>query len=112
MSDSIADKAMFAFLASCVGNFVRWPQCSHVSLRGDQGGGRLSESFFKVMAINPVDRTVFRIVVTKDREWRVRVTQISNHVLLDESVVDQDTIVNAVNLFAELAGMRERENRD
>lgn len=112
MSDSAVDRAVFAFLASCVGEFVGWPQCSHVSLRGDQGGGRLSESFFKAWARNPVDRTVFRIVVTKDREWRVRVTQISNHILLDESVVDRDTIVNAVNLFMGLAGMREGEGRD
>lgn len=109
MSDATVDKATFAFLASCVGDFVKWPQCQHVSLRGDKGGGRLSESFFKAWAMNPVDRTVFKITVTKGHEWRVRVIQLSNHVLLDEPVVDRDAIVNAMNHFMELTGMREDE---
>jgi hypothetical protein len=57
--------------------------------------------------MNPVDRTVFRIVVTKDDEWRVRVIQLSNHVLSDERDADQGMIVHAVNNFMELAGMVE-----
>lgn len=109
MSESTVDKAVFAFLASCVGDFVKWPQCQHVSLRGDQGGGRLSEVFFKAWAVNPADRTVFKITVTKGRDWRVRVVQLSNHVLLDERDADRDIIVHAVNRFKELAGMREGE---
>lgn len=107
MSDSTVDKAVFAFLASCVGDFVKWPQCQHVSLRGDQGGGRLSGVFFKAWAMNPDDRTVFRIIVTKDEVWRVRVVQLSNHVRLDGVDVDRDLIVHAVNCFVELAGMAE-----
>ena len=107
MSDSAIDKAVFAFLASCVGDFIRWPQCSHVSLRGGKGGDRLSEVLFKAAARNPNDRTVFRIVVTKDERWRVRVIQLSNHVILDESGADRGIIVYAVNRFAELAGVRE-----
>lgn len=107
MSDATVDKAVFAFLASCVGDFARWPQCSVVVLQGHNGAGRLSTVLFKVVARNPVDRTVFRIVVTKGERWRVRVIQISNHVLLDERDADRGAIVNAVNRFTELAGMVE-----
>lgn len=107
MSDSSIDKAVFAFLASCVGDFARWPQCQHVGLRGDQDGGRFSGVLFKAMAMNPVDRTVFRIIVTKDGVWRVRVIQLSNHIRLDGVDVDRDLIVHAVNRFRELAGMAE-----
>lgn len=112
MSDSTVDKAVFAFLASCVGDFAQWPQCSIIALRGRNEGGRLFGVLFKATARNPHDRTVFRIVVTKDERWRVRLIQLSNHVLLDECVTDRGTIVNAVNLFMELAGMREGESRD
>jgi hypothetical protein len=112
MSDSAVDKAVFAFLASCVGDFAQWPQCSIVALRGNNEGARLFDVLFKATARNPDDRTVFRIVITKDEIWRVRVIQLSNHVLLDESGADRGTIVNAVNRFAELAGMREGESRD
>lgn len=112
MSDSAADGATFAFLASCVGDFARWPQCSIVALHGNNEGGRLFGVLFKATARNPVDRTVFRIVVTKDGEWRVRVIQLSNHVILDERAADRGTIVGAVNRFMELAGMREDEDRD
>lgn len=107
MSDSAVDRAVFAFLASCVGDFAQWPQCSSVALSGNNEGGRLSMVLFKAMARNPVDRTVFRIVITKGESWRVRVIQISNHVLLDERDADRDTIVHAVNRFMELAGMVE-----
>ena len=107
MSDSSIDKAVFAFLASCVGDFAQWPQCASVSLQGFNGDGRLSGILFKAMARNPVDRTVFRIVATKGETWRVRVIQISNHVLLDGRDADRDFIVHAVSRFAELAGMRE-----
>lgn len=107
MSDSAVDKATFAFLASCVGDFARWPQCSVIALHGNNEGGRFFGVLFKATARNPVDRTVFRIVVTKDDVWRVRVIQLSNHVLLDGVDADRDTIVNAMNHFAELAGMRE-----
>lgn len=107
MSDFAVDKATFAFLASCVGDFARWPQCSTVVLQGHNDGGRLSMVLFKVMARNLVDRSVFRIVVTNNGDWRVRVIQVSNHVLLDENGAERDTIVNAVNRFAELAGMVE-----
>ena len=107
MSDSAVDKAVFAFLANCAGEFVEWPQCSFVALQGPNDGGRLSMVLFKAMARNPDDRTVFRIVVTKDEMWRVRVIQVSNHVLLDERDADRSTIVNAVNRFMELAGMVE-----
>ena len=112
MSDSSIDKAVFAFLASCVGDFAQWPQCSIVALRGHNEGGHLSEVFFKAMAMNPVDRTVFRIIVTKDDVWRVRVVQLSNHVILDERNADRATIVSAVNRFTELAGVREDGDRD
>ena len=107
MSDSTTDKAMFAFLASCVGDFSQWPQCSIIALHGNNEGGRLFGVLFKATARNPVDRTVFRIVVTKDDEWRVRVIQLSNHVILDERNADRAAIVSAVNRFTELAGMVE-----
>ena len=109
MSDSAVDRATFAFLASCVGDFAQWPQCSIVALRGNNEGGRLLGAMFKATARNPVDRTIFRIVVTKDDVWRVRVIQLSNHVLRDERAVDRGTIVDAVNHFASLAGMVKSE---
>lgn len=109
MSDSSIDKAVFTFLASCVGDFAQWPQCSIVALRGHNEGGRLFEVLFKATAMNPVDRTVFWIVVTKDEEWRVRVIQLSNHVILDERDAGRGAIVQAVNRFMELAGMKEGE---
>ena len=112
MSNSAVDRAMFAFLASCVGDFARWPQCLIAVLHGNNEGGRLFGVLFKVTARNPVDRTVFRIVVTKDDEWRVRVIQLSNHVILDGCNADRATLVSAVNRFTELAGMREGEDRD
>ena len=107
MSDSNIDKAVFSFLASCVGDFAQWPQCSITALRCNNERGRVFGVLFKATARNPVDRTVFRIIVTKDDEWRVRVVQLSNHVLLDERDADRSAIVHAVNRFAELAGMRE-----
>ena len=107
MSDSTVDRAVFAFLASCVGDFAQWPQCSITALHGNNEGGRLFGVLFKATARNPVDRTVFRIVITKNDEWRVRVIQLSNHVLLDERDADRGTIVSAVNRFMELAGMVE-----
>lgn len=107
MSDSSIDKAMFAFLASCVGDFARWPQCSAFALHGNNEGGRLFGVLFKATARNPVDRTVFRIVVTKNEAWRVRVVQISNHVLLDECDADLGIIAYAMNRFMELTGIRE-----
>nr|DAM57404.1 MAG TPA: hypothetical protein [Caudoviricetes sp.] len=107
MSDAAVDRDMFAFLASCVGDFARWPQCSVIALHGNNEGGRLFGVLFKAMARNPVDRTVFRIVVTKDDEWRVRVIQLSNHVILDERNAGRTAIVSAVNRFTELAGMVE-----
>lgn len=111
MSDSSIDRAVFAFLASCVGDFAQWPQCSVTALHGNNEGGRLFGVLFKATARNPVDRTVFRIVITKDDEWRVRVIQLSNHVIWDERGADRGTVVSAVNRFAELAGMvEERES--
>jgi hypothetical protein len=107
MSDSAVDKATFAFLASCAGDFARWPQCSIVALNGNNEGGRLLGVFFKAMAMNPDDRTVYRIIVTKDSDWRVRIIQLSNHIWLDGVDADGDLIVHAVNRFMELAGMRE-----
>lgn len=107
MSDSTTDGATFAFLASCVGDFAQWTQCSITALHGNNEGGRLFGVLFKATARNPVDRTVFRIVVTKDDGWRVRVIQLSNHVILDERNAGRATIVSAVNRFAELAGMVE-----
>lgn len=112
MSDSAVDRATFVFLASCVGDFAQWPQCSIIALHGNNEGGRLFGVLFKAAARNPVDRTVFRIVVTKDDEWRVRVIQLSNHVILDERNADRATIVSAVSRFTELAGMMEGESRD
>nr|DAI00454.1 MAG TPA: hypothetical protein [Caudoviricetes sp.] len=112
MSDAAVDRGTFAFLASCVGDFAQWPQCSIVALHGNDEGGRLFGVLFKVTARNPVDRTVFRIVVTKDDEWRVRVIQLSNHVILDERNADRAAIVSAMNRFAELADMGDGEDRD
>ena len=111
MSDSAVDRAVFAFLASCVGDFVRCPQCTHVSLLGDNEGDRLSGVIFKVLARNPDDRTVFKIIVMKDGDWRVRIIQVSNHIRLDGRDADRSMIVHAVNRFMELAGMvEERES--
>lgn len=107
MSDVAVDRATFSFLASCVGDFVQWPQCSITALHGNNEGGRLFGVLFKATARNPEDRTVFRIIVTNDDEWRVRVIQLSNHVILDERNADRVTLVSAVNRFTELAGMRE-----
>lgn len=107
MSDSAVDGAMFAFLASSVGDFAQWPQCSIVALQGNNEGGRLFGVLFKATARNPEDRSVFKIIITKDDGWRVRVFQIANHVILDERNADRATIVSAVNRFTELAGMRE-----
>lgn len=107
MNTSTTDSATFSFLASCVGDFAQWSQCSIAALHGNNEGGRLFGVLFKATARNLVDRTVFRIVVTKDDEWRVRVIQLSNHVILDERNADRATIVSAVNCFMELAGMRE-----
>jgi len=112
MSDSAVDRATFAFLASCVGDFAQWPQCSITALHGNNEGSRLFGVLFKATARNPVDRTVFRIVVTKDDGWRVRVIQLSNHIILDERNADRDLIVHAVNRFAELADMVEGRERD
>lgn len=107
MSDAAVDGGTFAFLASCVGDFAQWPQCSITVLHGNNEGGRLFGVLFKATARNLDDRTVFRIVVTKDGEWRVRVIQLSNHVLLDERNADRAAIVGAVSRFTELAGMVE-----
>jgi len=107
MSDSSIDKATFAFLASCVGDFTQWPQCSVVALQGHNEPARLSEVLFKAVARNPVDRTVFKIIVMKDDDWRVRIIQVSNHIRLDGVDADRDLIVHAVNRFRELAGMVE-----
>lgn len=107
MNTLTTDSATFAFLASCVGDFARWPQCSIIALHGNNERGRLFGVLFKATARNPVDRTVFRIVVTKGDEWRVRVIQLSNHVILDECNAGRATIVSAANRFTELAGMRE-----
>lgn len=109
MSDSTVDTVTFAFLASCVGDFAQWSQCSIVALHGNNEGGRLFGVLFKATARNPADRTVFRIIVTKDDVWRVRVIQLSNHVILDERNADRAVIVSAVNRFTELAGMVEGE---
>lgn len=107
MSDSAVDTATFAFLASCVGDFVRWPQCKSVNLWGDNIDGRLSKIHFEVRATNPDDRSIFKIIVKNDGEWRVRIIQVSNHIRLDGVGADRDFIVHAVNRFVELAGMRE-----
>lgn len=111
MSDAAVNTATFAFLASCVGDFAQWPQCSIVALRGNNEGGHLFGVLFKATARNPDDRTVFRIIVTKDEVWRVRVYQLSNHVLRDERVADRGAIVDAVNHFASLTGMVEGEEK-
>lgn len=105
MSDSSIDKAVFAFLASCVGDFARWPQCKSVNLWGDNIGGRLSKVHFEVRATNPDDRTAFRIIVKNDDDWRVRIIQVSNHVRLDGVDADRELIVHAVNRFMGLTGM-------
>lgn len=107
MSDSAVDRATFAFLASCVGNLAKWPQCSVIALHGNNEGGRFFGVLFKATARNPEDKSVFKIIVTKDETWRVRVFQIANHVIQDERAADRGTIVGAVNRFAELAGMVE-----
>ena len=112
MSDFAVDNTVFAFLASCVSDFIRWPQCSIASLRGRNKVGCFSDVLFKATAMNYDDRTVFWIVVTKEDDWRVRLIQLSNHVLLDGRDADLDLIVNAVNRFMEAAGMREGESRD
>lgn len=105
MNNSTTDGAVFAFLASCVADFAKRPQCSIVALHGNNEGGRLFGVLFKATARNLEDMSVFKIIVTKDEEWRVRVFQIANHVLWDERNADRTTIVSAVNHFAELAGM-------
>lgn len=107
MSDSSLDRAVFAFLASCAGDFAQWPQCKYVGLRGYSDAGRLSGVRFEARAMNPVDRTSFKIIVMKDGDWRVRIIQVSNHVRLDGRDADRDLIVHAVNRFMELAGMVE-----
>lgn len=105
MNSLTTDSATFAFLASCVGDFAQWPQCSIVALHGNNEGGRLFGVLFKATARNPENRAVFRIIVTKDEEWRVRVFQIANHVLRDKRAADRGAIVGAVNHFVELTGM-------
>ena len=107
MSDSSIDKAVFAYLASCVGDFAKWPQCSIISLCGGNEGGRLSDVLFKATAMNPANRTVFRLLITKDGVWHARVVQLSNKVRLDGVDADRDLIVHAVHCFMELAGMVE-----
>nr|DAV86564.1 MAG TPA: hypothetical protein [Caudoviricetes sp.] len=108
MSGSSIDRAVFAFLASCVGDFAQWSQCTSVSLQGHNDDGRLSEVIFKARATNPVDRTTFKIIVMNNNgEWRVRIVQVSNHVRLDGRDADRDLIVHAMNRFMELAGMVE-----
>lgn len=107
MNTSTTDSVTFAFLASCVGDFAQWSQCSSVALHGNNEGGRLFGVLFKATARNPEDRSVFKIIVTKEEVWRVRVVQIANHVLRDERAADRGTIVDAVNHFASLAGMVE-----
>lgn len=107
MNSPTIDRVTFVFLASCVGDFAQYPQCSIVALHGNNEGGRLFGVLFKATARNPVDRTVFKIIVTKDDEWRVRVIQLSNHVILDERNADRAAIVSALNRFVELAAMRE-----
>lgn len=111
MSDSAVDGAVFAFLASCVSDFAKCPQCSAIALNGNNEGGRLFGVLFKATARNPDNKAVFKIIVTKDEAWRVRVFQIANHVLRDERAADRGTIVDAVNHFASLAGMVEGEER-
>lgn len=107
MSDSSTDKAVFAFLASCVGDFAQWPQCKSVNLWADNVDGRLSRVHFEVRATNPVDKTTFKIIVKNDGDWRVRIVQVSNHIRLDGRDADRDLIVHAMNRFTELVGMVE-----
>lgn len=107
MSDSSVDKAVLAFLASCVGDFARWPQCKSVNLWGDNIDGHFSKVYFEVRAMNLDDRTTFRIIVKNDGEWRVRIVQVSNHIRFDGVNADRDLIVHATNRFAELVGMVE-----
>ncbi len=107
MSDSAVDRAVFAFLASCVGDFAQWPQCRYVGLRGCSDDGSLCGIRFEARAVNSVDRTGFKIIVMKDDDWRVRIIQVSNHVRLDGVDADRNLIVHAVNRFMELAGMVE-----
>jgi hypothetical protein len=78
-------------------------------LWADNIDGRLSKVHFEVRATNPDDRTTFKIIVKNDGEWRVRVVQVSNHVLRDERDADRGGIVDVVNYFASLAGMVEGE---
>jgi hypothetical protein len=111
MSDPNVDKAVFAFLASCIGDFTQWPQCESVNLWGDINDDRLYGVRFEVRATNLADKTRFKIVVTKDDDWRVRVIQVANHIRLDGVDADRELIVHAVNRFMELAGMvEERES--
>lgn len=105
MSDPVIDRAVFAFLASCVGDFARWPQCKSVNLWGDNIDGRLSKIHFEVRAMNLDNRTTFKIIVKNNGEWRVRIIQVSNHICLDGRDADRALIVHAMNRFAELAGM-------
>ena len=105
MNTPTTDSATFAFLASCVGDFAQWPQCSTIALQGNNEGGRLFGVLFKATARNPDNRAVFKIIVAKDEAWRVRVFQIANHVLRDERAADRSSIVDAVNHFTLLAGM-------
>lgn len=112
MSDAAVDRAVFVFLANCVGDFARWPQCKSVNLWADNIDGRLSKVHFEVRAMNPDDRTAFKIIVKNDGDWRVRIIQVSNHIRLDGVDADRDLIVHAVNRFAELAGMVESEDSD
>lgn len=107
MSDSSIDRAVFAFLASCVGDFARWPQCKSVNLWGDNIDGHLTKVHFGVRATNLDDMTTFRIIVKNDGEWRVRIIQVSNHIRLDGRDADRGLIVHAMNRFMELAGMVE-----
>lgn len=107
MSDATIDRAVFVFLASCVGDFVKWSQCKSVNLWCDNIDGRLSKVHFEVRAANPDDKTTFKIIVKNDGEWRVRIVQVSNHIRLDGRDADRDLIVHAVNRFAELTGMVE-----
>ena len=112
MSDITVDRAVFSFLASCVGDFVRWPQCKSVNLWSDNRDGRLFRPHFEARATNPVDRTGFRIIITKDGDWRVRIIQVANRIRLDGVDTDRDLIVHAVNHFTELTGMVEGGSRD
>ena len=112
MSDAAVDRSVFVFLASCVGDFVKWPQCKSVNLWCDNIDGCLSRVHFEVRATNSDDRTTFKIIVKNDGDWRVRIVQVSNHIRLDGVDAARDLIVHAVNRFAELAGMVEGGSRD